>query len=604
MKIYSDSFRQPLVNSIISQINAFFKTDYKSSEFLLDLALPPQRDMGHFAFPCFKFSKALKKSPKDIALLIEQNWRPTPEIKEVKASGPYLNFFVELNFFGHKLLEPILTRGLFQQAQADGNHKPYLIEFSQPNTHKELHVGHMRNLCYGQSLIELFKHFGNSVVPCTFPGDVGTHVAKCLWYLKTKNDEPIPESSKGQWLGSLYTKGNLLLEDEKGSAKEDENRKELTEILKQIESGSGPYFELWQQTREWSLSLMNEVYDWAGVTFDRWFWESEVDSPSVKLVQQLHKDGKLVEDQGALGLHLDEEKLGFCMLLKSDGNGLYSTKDLELARRKFDEYDPEMNIVIVDMRQELHFRQVFTCFEKLGLGQKNRCMHLKYNFVELPDGAMSSRKGNIVPIMKLIENMEAVITSDYLERYRGHWSDQEIETTACQVAQGAIKYGMNRMDPNKKIVFDMKEWLRLDGESGPYIQYTVARLNSILVKLKATDDTVGSETDPQQPSGSSAQLTDPVSWDLLTAAQETELILQLSLFQPNLFRALQAYKTSGICGYLYDLAKAANSFYQACPIGKVENKDLQKARLALVSVTKAALIRGLELLAIPAPLKM
>ena len=256
----------------------------------------------------------------------------------------------------------------------------------------------MRNLCFGYSLILLFKYCGNNVITATFPGDVGTHVAKCLWFLKYHNQEPIPETGKGEWLGRMYSLAKNKLEDEKGSPKEDKNREQLTEILKQIEQKEGEFFDLWKETREWSIELMNKVYDWAGVDFDQWYWESDVDSESVKLVKKLYEEGKLVEDQGAIGLNLEDEKLGFAMFLKSDGNGLYSTKDLELARRKFADFNPQENIVVVDMRQELHFKQVFTAFEKLGLGDASKCKHLKYNFVELPDGAMSSRKGNIIPI--------------------------------------------------------------------------------------------------------------------------------------------------------------------------------------------------------------
>jgi len=584
MQSFYDSYGSPLVENIIAQINRLFDKSYEPSNYYLDLGVAPNLEMGHFAFPCFKFSKDLQKSPKDIAQQVAENWKEHPSFKKIQAAGPYINIFVNMDDFGQSCLKKIVSEKTLAQAE-DAKSAPYLVEYSQPNTHKELHVGHMRNLCYGQSLILMYKHFGNPVISCTFPGDVGTHVAKCLWYLKTKNEQPIPDSKRGQWLGEMYTKGNLLLEEEKGTEKEDQNRSELTKILKEIEQGQGEYFDLWQKTRSWSISLMKEVYAWAGATFDRWFWESEVDSPSVQLVQDFHKQGKLVEDQGALGLHLDDEKLGFCMLLKSDGNGLYSTKDLELARLKFQEYQPEKNIVVVDMRQELHFRQVFSCFERLGLGEKERCVHLKYNFVELPDGAMSSRKGNIIPIMELIENMKKVVTSEYLERYRGDWSDEEIDSTADQVAQGAIKYGMNRMDPNKKIVFDMKEWLRLDGESGPYIQYTVARLNSILNKLGDTN-------------------LDSAPWSALQTKQEMELALHLSRFQTNIYRALQGNKTSGVCGYLYDLAKLTNTFYQACPIGKADSENQKSARLALVQVTKQALIRGLELLAIPAPARM
>lgn len=582
MRPLRDPLREKLSLILQPQVQKIMGVELKSSDIALELAAVPNLAMGHLAFPCFKLAQATQGNPKSVAEKLVENWSSEFPGVSVKAVGPYLNFFFASDFVGDAVLSPMRSENYF--ISPTHQEAPYLIEFSQPNTHKELHVGHMRNLCFGQSLILLFKYCGNNVVSCTFPGDVGTHVAKCLWYLKYHNTEAIPQNHRGEWLGRMYSLAHNKLEDEKGSPTEEANREQLTLILQQLEKKQGEFYDLWKQTRQWSIDLMLEVYRWAGVEFDQWYWESDVDSASVDLVRNLYKKGLLVEDQGAIGLNLEDEKLGFCMFLKSDGNGLYSTKDLELARRKFEQYNPQENIVVVDMRQELHFKQVFTAFGRLGLGDSNRCRHLKYNFVELPDGAMSSRKGNIVPITQLIEGMKQTIVSDYLERYRGEWTDQEILNTADQVAQGAIKYGMNKMDPNKKIVFDLKEWLRLDGESGPYIQYTHARIGSLLQKV-------------------SKDLSH-VDWSELKEPAEMQLMVQLSQFNWSMQKSLEAYKTSGICNYLYDLAKAFNSFYHDCPIGKLDNEKLQVSRLALAQATQKALANGLALLGIPAPQRM
>ena len=271
---------------------------------------------------------------------------------------------------------------------------------------------------------------------------------------------------KGGWLGALYSKAHLTLEDQRGTDKEESNRTELTKILKEIESGSGEYFDLWKETREWSLELMNKVYSWAGVKFDRWYFESEMDSPSVEMMKKLYEEGKLIESEGAIGMDLSDDKLGFCLLLKSDGNGLYSTKDVMLAQHKFEEFDIQQNFYVVDVRQSLHFKQVFKVLEKIGFEQHQNCHHIEYDFVETPGGAMSSRKGNIIPLIDLVNQMESMVKENYLEKYRGDWSDEEINETASKIANGAIKYGMVRMDSNRKIVFDMNEWLKIDGESG------------------------------------------------------------------------------------------------------------------------------------------
>ncbi|MEM7646970.1 MAG: arginine--tRNA ligase, partial [Pseudomonadota bacterium] len=429
-----DPLRQKVAETLSQEIENSFQIQISPQDCLNDLAIVPNLKMGHMAFPCFKLAKPAGKNPKEVAETLKEGWNDKSLTDEIRAVGPYLNFFFKPEFFGETVLTPMRKETYFSVPQSA--EKPFLIEYSQPNTHKELHVGHMRNLCFGHSLILLFEYCGNHVISCTFPGDVGTHVAKCLWYLKYHNQETVPAHSQGEWLGQMYSAAHNKLEDEKGTDKEETNRAQLTEILKQIERKEGEFFELWQQTRDWSIELMKQVYDWAGVSFQKWYWESDVDSASVKLVKDLYAQGKLIEDQGAIGMNLEDAKLGFCMFLKSDGNGLYSTKDLELARRKFEEFDPQENIVVVDMRQELHFKQVFTSFGRLGLGDTERCKHLKYNFVELPDGAMSSRKGNIIPITELIESMKETIKEEYLDRYEDEWTKEEINTTADAVAQG------------------------------------------------------------------------------------------------------------------------------------------------------------------------
>src|SRR5690606_12590649 len=300
---------------------------------------------------------------------------------------------------GQHVVAPVLDGSFFKRDILDQNPKT-MIEYSQPNTHKVLHVGHMRNLCLGNALIRMGRSIAADIIAVTYPGDVGTHVAKCLWYLKKHQDTPVPDGTpeeKGAWLGQIYTKATHKLDDELGTEKEDQNRAELTAILKQLESGSGEYYDLWRETREWSLRLMEKAYSWADVKFDRWFFESEVDAPSLKFAKELFEKGVLVKDQGAIGMDLSDDKLGFCLLIKSDGTGLYATKDVQLAKVKFEEFKVEKSVYIVDNRQAHHFKQVFKVLEKIGFKQAKDCFHLAYDVVELPDGAMSSRKGNIVP---------------------------------------------------------------------------------------------------------------------------------------------------------------------------------------------------------------
>ena len=222
----------------------------------------------------------------------------------------------------------------------------------------------------------------------------------------------------------------------------------------------------------------------------------------------------------------------------------------------------------------------------MGFEQSKDCFHLKYNVVELPDGAMSSRKGNIVPLMDLLDSMEKTIKENYLNQYKGNWDQEEIDRTAAMVANGAIKYGMVRVDNNRKIVFDMKEWLKLDGETGPYLQYVYARIQSLIDKIGLPEESQNFD------------------WSILEKEQEKNLMIQLGLFNSTVEMACLQYKTSFLCSYLYELGKLYNSFYAECSVAKAENEELKKARLYLSSCVAKVMEKGLSLLGIPCPKRM
>lgn len=546
------------------------------------ISTPPKADMGDLAFACFPLAKELKLAPAQIAQKLRDNIEKSSLIDQVKDFGPYLNFYLNTQELAKLVIEKV-TSGEFFKVPLTQNAPKTIIEFSQPNTHKELHVGHMRNLCLGDALIKLHRYAGVETLSTTFPGDVGTHVAKCLWYYKKHNKTQAPEVRKGAWLGTLYTKGNNLLEEQKGTEQEAINREELTKILQQLHAESGEYFELWKETRQWSLELMNEVYKWADVTFDSWYWESDVDASSVKLVEEYLEKGLFVKDDGAVGMDLKEFKLGFCLLLKSDGTGLYATKDLELARRKFIDQKVEKSIYVVDNRQSLHFKQVFKTLELMGFENAKDCYHLQYEMVELTDGAMSSRKGNIVPLQDLVDQMQEKIKTDYLSKYESEWSTEEINDVAHTVASGAIKYGMTRIDSNKKIVFNMDDWLKLDGESGPYIQYVYARINSLVKKIGTTQN---------------------VDYSTLNHQLEKDLINKIASFNTVIESTLSQYKTHTLCAYLYELAKMFNSFYAECSVQNAQTQELKFARVQLCNAVALTLKQGLSLLGIKAPERM
>jgi arginyl-tRNA synthetase len=309
--------------------------------------------------------------------------------------------------------------------------------------------------------------------------------------------------------------------------------------------------------------------------------------------------GVFVESDGAIGIFNEEVKhMPFFMLRKRDGTSLYATKDLALARLKFEEYGVDRSIYVVDTRQSDHFRHVFLTLHKMGFRQADRCEHVGYEMVELPEGPMATRKGNVILFRALRERMLGHLKTHYLDKYRGEWSDAEIDEVAHFLALGAIKYGMLSRDVNQKIVFDLEAWLELEGNTGPYIQYSTARLGSIARKGQERGKTL----DPALLRGGDATAEVTAA---LAQPEERELVLALSGLRTAVHQAAAGLRPSVLCTYLHNLAKAVNRFSTSknCRVIQSEGELLQ-ARLLLVAAAHGALRWGLMRLGIPAPTRM
>lgn len=566
------------------------------------LTPPPRPELGEFAFPCFRLAKTLRSAPPKIAAeLAEQVAKlDHPLIAEATPAGPYLNLRLRAHEAGRILL-PAWARG--DTPEYSRSARKVMVEYSQPNTHKEFHVGHMRNLCLGDSIVRMLRATGHEVIAANYLGDVGTHVAKCLWGLEALTDEAPPETGRGEWLGRIYARASIQLEDwesaaeagdQEAAAKYQAARACVTEILRQLEARKGPYHELWLQTRQWSLDEFDEIYAWAGVHFDRVFYESDVDEPSLKLVDEYLARGIFIESRGAVGIENPEIKhMPFFMLRKSDGTGLYATKDLALARMKFEEYGIDRSIYVVDARQSDHFRQVFLTLKKMGFAQAELCEHVAYEMVELPEGAMASRKGNVITFRSLREQLAEALENTHFHKKRGEQSDDAIAECIHQVSLGAIKYGMLARDNNQKIVFDMTEWTKVEGgDMGPYLQYVTARTASLLRKAEER----GLVLDERLIAGEAAPQA-----GTLDELAERALMQQLIDLPGAVAQAAHALRPSILCGRLHALAQAYNRFQQECNVIRQPDQGVVQARLLLVKATRGALAWGLSLLGIPAP---
>lgn len=558
--------------------------------FLFTLTQPPEFRFGQAAIACHPLSKLLRTSPIQIAERLAKivNSGRLETIERAEAVSGHLNFHCEFTKLAKRLLPEIHAGSYFLRMLLPASQREkVLVEYSQPNTHKALHVGHLRNTVYGDAVCNLLAAVGHEVVRATYPGDLGTHIAKTLWYLK-KTGAKLPTENRAEWLGHKYAEADDYIEKaiatEKGTPQAAAMKDEVMQVLRDLEDKKGALYPLYLTTREWSLEQMRETYQWLGVHFDVWYFESECDLPSRELVRKKFKEGFFVQSEGAIGIDLSSDGLGFALFLKSDGGGLYLTKDLELIRRKFEDPAVTRSIVVVDSRQKLHFQQLFRTAELMGYPQAARSEHLSYETVTTEDGSpFSSRSLTGMSLKDLRAQMEAKVIHDYLEPNASEWTSEEMQKTAMQVALGALKYGFLHVDSGGVIRFVLGDWLKLDGDTGPYLQYVHARCASLLRKQG-------------QPANNFSDFK-------IQHATERELLHWLGQFCASVRTSNTSHRPSVLAAYLYDLCRYFNRFYTECPIKDASPVE-RGTRLYLVDATERVLKRGLEILGIPAPDRM
>ncbi len=563
------------------------------AELALSIEKPPESALGDFAFPCFRFSKSLRKAPAVVAEALADQLRASknPWIERIEVKSAFLNIFVNPKQMAEFTLPNVLNGNFFNILSDSPTNQmaKTMVEFSQPNTHKEFHVGHGRNVCLGDSLVQIYRYNGFPVVPVNYIGDEGAHVAKCIWqmkaYLREHPSSLAAATNKAEWYNQRYIEATIKLD-----GADEEKKKiflsEISEILKSIESQKGEDFELWKSSRADCLQSFEEIYKWLGVKFDHVFYESEVSGECQAIVDEGIRSGLFTESDGAYGVDLKDFKLGYFLARKRDGNSLYITKDLALARRKFRDFKIERSIYVVADEQTFHFKQLFKVLEMMGFEQAKQCYHLAYGMVVLPEGKMSSRKGNSFTFRQLKDFVESEI-GRHLQKYVGDWTPEQIKETGEILTLGAIKYGMLSMDPNREIVFEPKLWVNFEGDSGPYLMYAYARTRSILAKGALE--------------GYSPNLK---NLDRVDSEAEKVLIRSIYDFNGAVVAASRNHRPSTLANHLYEMCKDFNRFYAETPVLKASDKDLIESRLGLVAAFGETLSRGLKLLGIKTVEKM
>lgn len=538
------------------------------------IEIPPNPEMGDYAFPCFELAKVLKKNPNQIAEETVNKLKvwETSLIERVESKGAYINFFLNWEKISEKLLKEIISDKKYG-ASDFGKRKKVMIEHTQPNTNKPQHIGHGRNSVLGDSLVRIMRYAGYKVFSVTYWGDIGSQQAKAILGYKMWGQDKKPDIKPDHFIGKFYVMYNEKYPEDKEQPK-------VREFLQNWEKGDKKTLELWKKVTSWVLEGFHETIDRLGVKLDIELAESQFEKDSKKIIDVLLKKKIAFKSpEGAVVVDLEKYGLPSYIVLRSDETVLYSTKDLSLAVHKIQKYKLDKSIYVVGAEQKLYFEQVFKTLELLG--EKGGFCHLVYGLVNLPEGKMSSRLGKVVLLDDVIDKVVDLAAKEIEKRNSG-MKEKEKKSTAEKIGIGAMKYALLKVSPEKDIVFDWDKILDFEGDTGPYIQYAYTRCNSILKKAKKTKSKI-----------KSIRLTE----------HERNLLKVLSRFPEVVVNSAKDMRPHNICNYANEVATKFNNFYQFCPVLKSEGNE-KKFRLALVQATKNVLENSLDLIGIRVPEKM
>jgi arginyl-tRNA synthetase len=479
-----------------------------------------------------------------------------------------------------------------------------MVEYAQPNTHHSFHIGHARNTMLGESLARIEQFAGFETIRASYPGDIGLGVITVIWaYDKFyRGKEPQGIHERGQWLANIYVEATRMLEAKEGESPEEKTRREgfdveRRDMYRKWDAGDPQVRKLWLETREWSLQELRDILEILNTKIDVWFFESEVDEPSKAIVDELIAKDIATDERptgGAVIVKIDEklgltkEKYRTNVILRSDGTTLYLTKDLALAKVKFEQYHVDRSIYVIDVRQSLHMQQTFAILRLWGFPQAEKCYHLSYGYVSLPEGAMSARRGRVVLFKEVYDEAIQRVLAVIAEKNPG-MLESERAGVAIKIGLGALVYSMLSVDNNKDIVFDVNEALSFDGRTGPYIQNAYVRANSILKKYWAESQIAEGAVLPA------------AKFEFILTNHEIELIEQITRFPALVQQAANEYRPMIIAVYVYDLANTFHSFYHAVPVLQADNELVRAARLRMVAAAKQTIANALALLGITAP---
>lgn len=577
-------------DTIQQKISEIIQSTYQINGISLEVQENKSGFEGDFTVVIFPLVKLLKKSPDAIGMELGGALAAqTSLVESFNVVKGFLNLTVNNNFFLENLKSITENFG-----KKEAKNQTVMVEYSSPNTNKPLHLGHIRNNLLGFSVAKILEEAGYNVIKTQIINDRGIHICKSMlaWEKSGKQENPQSTGLKGDKLvGNYYVEfdknykkeiADLVAEgyDEDVAKKQAPSIKEAQQMLLDWEKGDDKVRNLWNEMNSWVYAGFNETYKRLGVDFDQVQYESKTYLLGKDLIQQGLNSGVFYrKDDGSVWVNLEDEGLDQKLLLRSDGTSVYMTQDLGTAVERFKDNDIQKLIYTVGNEQDYHFQVLFKILKKLGYQWADQLYHLSYGMVELPEGKMKSREGTVVDADDLMEEMYQTAKEKAQELGKlENLDDEEKERSYETVGLGALKYFMLKVDPKKKMLFNPAESIDFNGNTGPFIQYTYARIQSLLGKANYTFlETKG---------------------DIQLNEYEKDLIMQLANYKDIVEKAAETLSPAHVANYVYDLVKTYNSFYQNNQILSQENPETVQFRLNLSDITAKTVKKSLELLGI------
>ena len=544
-------------------------------EIIALIEVPPNKEMGDYAFPCFKLAKVFRKSPNMIAADLAESIEAKGEISKVIPLGGYVNFFVNKSQLAESVIKDVLTKKENYGHSDLGQDKAVVIDFSSPNIAKPFHIGHIRTTVIGNALYKIYDSQGYNVVRVNHLGDYGTQFGKLIVAFKLWGNKEAVEANPIPELLKLYIQFHE--EAEKKPEMEDEARAWFTKL----ENGDEEAKALWQWFRDESLKEFARVYDLLDIEFDSYAGESFYSDKMDVVIEKIKEKGLLKQSQGTNVVDLEEYNMPPALITKNDGSTLYMTRDLAAAIYRKNTYDFEKCIYVVGSQQSLHFQQLFKVLELMGFEWAKDLIHVPFGMVALEEGTMSTRKGRVVFLEDVLKQAIEKTRETVLSK---NPNAKNVDEIAKQVGVGAVVFQELSNSRIKDYTFSWERTLSFEGETGPYVQYTHARCCAVLRKANE-------------------EVSTDINYELLSDGDAAEVLKVIGSFNKSIVSAMRRNEPHIVTRFVLDLAQAFNKFYHDNPI-LVEDEELRKARLALVAATRQTLENGLNILGMHAPERM